>query len=67
MRLQAAQRSGSGCGITPDNAVASAVTGLNIYWRETQKPPFLEWKKWPELFTVAMVANHSISLPESTP
>ena len=42
----------------------SAVAGLNPYWNDTQKKPSVEWRKWSDLFAVAMTAKYSISIAE---
>ena len=66
MALRAAHTSGNRTSIAPGFAVASALAGLNLYWSEPQEPPLLEWEKWLELITVAMMAKRSIYLSELT-
>ena len=66
MGLQAVQSSGGRSGITPGHTVASALGGLNLYWSQPHESHLLDWKKWLELFTVAMMAKHSVSLSELT-
>ena len=43
---------------------SSAIAGLNPYWSDTQKKPSVEWRKWSNLFAVAMTAKYSISISE---
>ena len=66
MALQAAHTSGSQSGITPGKAVASDLADFNLSWSEHQEPSLLEWKKWLEIFTVAMMAKQSISFSRLT-
>ena len=42
----------------------SAVAGLALYWNDTHQKPSIEWKKWCDLFAVAMTAKYSISIAE---
>ena len=42
----------------------SAVAGLALYWNDPHQKPNIEWKKWFDLFTVAMTAKYSISIAE---
>ena len=59
MALQASSSSSKTPSITN-----SVVTGLPSYWNDTAQPPTMEWDKWLDLFTVALLAKHSISLEE---
>ena len=43
---------------------SSAVAGLSPYWNDGQKKPSVEWRKWSDLFAVAMIAKYSISIAE---
>ena len=43
---------------------SSAVAGLSSYWSDHQKKPSVEWRKWSDLFAVAMTAKYSISITE---
>ena len=36
---------------------SSAVAGLAPYWNDPQGKPSIEWKKWSNLFAVAMTAK----------
>ena len=42
----------------------SAIAGLSPYWQEADKRPKSEWKKWADLFSVAVTAKFSISIQE---
>ena len=42
----------------------SAISGLALYWQEADKKPKCEWRKWWDLFAVAMTAKFSISVQE---
>ena len=52
MALRASEQSGG----------LQAIAGLPSYWTETSKAPTLEWRKWIDLFEVALMAKNSISL-----
>ena len=43
---------------------SATITGLAPYWNDPQKKPNIEWKKWCDLFAVAMTAKYSISIAE---
>ena len=43
---------------------SSAVAGLTHHWSDTQKKPNVEWRKWSDLFAVAMTAKYSIAISE---
>ena len=43
---------------------SSAIAGLTPYWSDHQKKPNVEWRKWSDLFAVAMTAKYSISIAE---
>ena len=43
---------------------SSAVAGLTPYWNDPPKKPSNEWKKWNDLFAVAMTTKYSISFQE---
>ena len=53
-------------GVSPGKAVPSALPGLNLYWSDRREQPMLEWEKWIELSTVAMIAEHSIFVKKLT-
>ena len=42
----------------------SPVPGLQYFWQEAEKPPTYEWEQWIQLFEVAVLARHSISVTE---
>ena len=44
----------------------SPVPGLQYFWQEAEKPPTYEWEQWIQLFEVAVLARHSISVTELT-
>ena len=62
MALKATHTSGTRQGITPGNEVASVLADLNTSRNEPQEKPLLEWKKWFDFFTVAMMVKQSIPL-----
>ena len=66
MAQQAADSSGGSSGITSGHAIASAWAGLNLYWSEPHESLLVEWEKWLELFTVALMAKASVSLSRLT-
>ena len=66
MALQAARSSNTWTGIFPVKAVALAIAGLKFYSSGPQEQSLLEWEIWIELFAVAMMAKHSVSLTELT-
>ena len=43
---------------------SAAIAGLAPYWNDPQRKPNIEWKKWCDLFAVAMTAKYSISIAE---
>ena len=43
---------------------SSAVAGLSQYWHDPQKKPNIVWRKWSDLFAVAMTAKYSIAISE---
>ena len=38
--------------------------GLSYFWQEAEKPPGYDWEQWVQLFEVAVLARHSISMIE---
>ena len=42
----------------------SAVADLALYWNDPHQKPSVKWKKWGDLFAVAMTAKYSISVEE---
>ena len=42
----------------------SAISGLALYWQDADKKPKCEWRKWWDLFAVAMTAKFSITVQE---
>ena len=51
---------------TDDESSNSPVPGLNYFWQETEKEPSHDWEQWQQLFEVAVLARHSISVTEIT-
>ena len=44
----------------------SPAPGLQYFWQDAEKPPTYEWEQWIQLFEVAVLARHSISITELT-
>ena len=44
----------------------SALAGLPCYWDVAECPPKTEWKKWWDLFAMAVNAKYSNSVPDVT-
>ena len=42
----------------------SPLHGLNYFWQDAEKPPSYDWEQWVQLFEVAVLARHSISMTE---
>ena len=42
----------------------SPVPCLHYFWQEADKTPSYEWEQWVQLFEVAVLARHSISVSE---
>ena len=42
----------------------STLAGLSYFWQEAEKPPGSDWEQWVQLFEVAVLARHSISMTE---
>ena len=40
------------------------MAGLSPYWQDPHSKRSIEWKKWNDLFSVAMTAKHPISTAE---
>ena len=51
---------------TEDVTSNSTVPGLNYFWQEAEKEPSYDWEQWQQLFEVAVLARHSISVSEIT-
>ena len=51
---------------TDDESSNSPVPALNYFWQEAEKEPSYDWEQWQQLFEVAVLARHSISLTEIT-
>ena len=51
---------------THDESSNSPVPGLNYFWQEAEKEPSYDWEQWQQLFEVAVLARHSISVTEIT-
>ena len=49
-----------------DDNSNSPVPGLHYFWQEADKTPSYEWEQWIQLFEVAVLARHSISVSELT-
>ena len=48
------------------DAIPSLLLGLPLFWPHANKPPAMEWERWKDLFAVAVMAKHSISIDELT-
>ena len=44
----------------------SLLPGLPLFWSDPTKSPAMEWERWFDLFTVAVMAKYSISVEELT-
>ena len=64
MTVQAAHSSNSRMGSISGKTVASATAGLNIYRSDPDEELMVEWENCLKSFTTAIVAKHSISLPQ---
>ena len=42
----------------------SPLPGLNYFWQDAEKTPGYDWEQWIQLFEVATLARHSISVSE---
>ena len=42
----------------------SPFPGVNYFWQDAEKPPGYDWEQWIQLFEVATLVRHSISVPE---
>ena len=42
----------------------SPVAVLTYFWQQAGKPPTYDWEQWIQLFEVAILARHSISIYE---
>ena len=42
----------------------SPLPGLNYIWQDAEKSPGYDWEQWIQLFEVATLARHSISVSE---
>ena len=51
---------------TDDEPSNSPVLGLNYFWQEAEKEPSYDWEQWQQLFEVAVLTRHSISVTEIT-
>ena len=40
------------------------IAGLSYYWQNAAEKPTTDWKKWVELFEVALMAKFSIAVEE---
>ena len=47
-----------------ENNSNSLSPGVGYFWQETEKPPGYDWEQWVQLFEVAVLARHSISMTE---
>ena len=47
-----------------DENSTTPVSGLHYFWQEADKTPSYEWEQWVQLFEVAVLARHSISVSE---
>ena len=47
-----------------DDVPSSPLPGLSYFWQDAEKTPTSEWANWPQLFEMAVLARHSISISE---
>ena len=47
-----------------DDNSNSPLPGRNYFWQDAEKPPSYDWEQWVQLFEVAVLARHSISMTE---
>ena len=47
-----------------DDAPSSPFPSLSYFWQEAKKKPTSEWANWAQLFKMAVIARHSISISE---
>ena len=65
MALRASNSSNTSTSSQKD-AIPSLLPGLPLFWPHADKPPAMEWERWIDLFAVAVMAKHSISIDELT-
>ena len=51
---------------TDDESSNSPLPGLNYLWQEAEKESSYDWEQWQQLFEVAVLVRHSISVTEIT-
>ena len=49
-----------------DDQSNAPVPGLSYNWQDAEKSPSYDWDQWLQLFEVAVLARHSISVSELT-
>ena len=49
-----------------DDQSNAPVPGLSYFWQDAEKSPSYDWDQWLQLFEVAVLARHSISVSELT-
>ena len=49
-----------------DDQSNATVPGLSYFWQDAEKSPSYDWDQWLQLFEVAVLARHSISVSELT-
>ena len=47
-----------------DDNSNSPLPGLNYFWQDAEKPSRYDWEQWVQLFEVAVLARHSISMTQ---
>ena len=47
-----------------DDNYNSPLPGLSYFWQDAEKPPGYDWEQWVQLFEVAVLTGHSISMTE---
>ena len=47
-----------------DDAPSSPLPGLSYFWQDVEKTPTTEWANWVQLFELAVLARHGISISE---
>ena len=47
-----------------DDVPSSPLPGLSNFWQDAEKTPTSKWANWAQLFEMAVLARHSISISE---
>ena len=59
-----ALRASTSASSSSSSSTNSLLVGLPLFWHEASNSSSMEWEKWIDLFAVAMMAKHSISMNE---